>query len=166
MADMIEVSLWRGKEEGRYQTFQVPQRENQTVLDIVTWVQRHGVSAGCTLSGPCSEVWRYDLAMGNRAIVSTAADGTEGDRIDARPLLSADGRYLTWASNSTNLVPGGTDASMRQYRKDLVSGEVRVVGDSAVYRSGWPTWPPCSSAPRCGAASPNSTVRARWPAAW
>ncbi len=41
MADMIEVSLWRGKEEGRYQTFQVPQRENQTVLDIVTWVQRN-----------------------------------------------------------------------------------------------------------------------------
>src|SRR5688500_11132373 len=41
MADMIEVSLWRGKDQGRYQTFQVPQRENQTVLDIVTWVQRH-----------------------------------------------------------------------------------------------------------------------------
>ena len=41
MADMIEVSLWRGKEEGRYETFQVPQRENQTVLDVVTWVQRN-----------------------------------------------------------------------------------------------------------------------------
>ena len=41
MADMIEVSLWRGKAEGRYETFQVPQRENQTVLDVVTWVQRN-----------------------------------------------------------------------------------------------------------------------------
>src|SRR5688500_10428280 len=41
MADMIEVSLWRGKDQGRYQTFQVPQRENQTVLDVVTWVQRN-----------------------------------------------------------------------------------------------------------------------------
>ncbi len=41
MADMIEVSLWRGKADGRYQTFQVPQRENQTVLDVVTWVQRN-----------------------------------------------------------------------------------------------------------------------------
>ena len=41
MADSIEVSLWRGKADGRYQTFSVPLRENQTVLDVVTWVQRH-----------------------------------------------------------------------------------------------------------------------------
>ena len=37
----IEVSLWRGKDDGRYQTFEVPQRDNQTVLDVVTWVQRN-----------------------------------------------------------------------------------------------------------------------------
>ena len=37
----IEVSLWRGKADGRYQTFRVPQRDNQTVLDVVTWVQRN-----------------------------------------------------------------------------------------------------------------------------
>src|SRR5436190_23183817 len=41
MADSIEVSLWRGKSDGRYQTYEVPQRENQTVLDVVTWVQRN-----------------------------------------------------------------------------------------------------------------------------
>src|SRR5580765_6326200 len=41
MAGSIEVSLWRGKADGRYQTFCVPLRENQTVLDVVTWVQRH-----------------------------------------------------------------------------------------------------------------------------
>jgi fumarate reductase iron-sulfur subunit len=41
MTGTIEVSLWRGKAEGHYQTFQVPQRENQTVLDVVSWVQRH-----------------------------------------------------------------------------------------------------------------------------
>jgi fumarate reductase iron-sulfur subunit len=41
MGDMIEVTLWRGKEDGRYQAFQVPQRDNQTVLDVVTWVQRN-----------------------------------------------------------------------------------------------------------------------------
>jgi fumarate reductase iron-sulfur subunit len=37
----IEVSLWRGKADGRYQTYSVPQRESQTVLDVVTWVQRN-----------------------------------------------------------------------------------------------------------------------------
>jgi fumarate reductase iron-sulfur subunit len=38
---MLEVSLWRGDAEGRYERYQVPQRENQTVLDVVTFVQRH-----------------------------------------------------------------------------------------------------------------------------
>jgi succinate dehydrogenase iron-sulfur subunit len=37
----IKVSLWRGSAHGRYQAFEVPLRENQTVLDIVTFVQRH-----------------------------------------------------------------------------------------------------------------------------
>jgi fumarate reductase iron-sulfur subunit len=37
----LEVSLWRGGAQGRYQSYQVPQRENQTVLDVVTFVQRH-----------------------------------------------------------------------------------------------------------------------------
>ncbi len=41
MNDMIKVSLWRGKADGRYQTYEVPQRANQTVLDVVTWVQRY-----------------------------------------------------------------------------------------------------------------------------
>ena len=35
------MSLWRGGAQGRYQSYQVPLRENQTVLDVVTFVQRH-----------------------------------------------------------------------------------------------------------------------------
>jgi fumarate reductase iron-sulfur subunit len=37
----LSVSLWRGAKTGRYETYAVPQRENQTVLDVVTFVQRH-----------------------------------------------------------------------------------------------------------------------------
>ena len=37
----LRVSLWRGAEQGRYETYNVPRRENQTVLDVVTFVQRH-----------------------------------------------------------------------------------------------------------------------------
>lgn len=37
----LTVSLWRGAEQGRYQTYSVPLRESQTVLDVVTFVQRH-----------------------------------------------------------------------------------------------------------------------------
>ena len=41
MTETLEVSLWRGGAEGRYQVYEVPLRENQTVLDVVTWVQRN-----------------------------------------------------------------------------------------------------------------------------
>ncbi|MPZ40010.1 MAG: succinate dehydrogenase/fumarate reductase iron-sulfur subunit [Rhizobiales bacterium] len=41
MAGMLTVSLWRGGTEGRYVDYDVPMRETQTVLDIVTWVQRN-----------------------------------------------------------------------------------------------------------------------------
>ena len=37
----IKVSVWRGRDEGRYETFDVPHRENQTVLDVVTEIQRY-----------------------------------------------------------------------------------------------------------------------------
>jgi len=33
--------VWRGRETGHYQHFTVPLRQNQTVLDVVTYVQRH-----------------------------------------------------------------------------------------------------------------------------
>ena len=37
----LSVSLWRGAKTGRYETYMVPRRESQTVLDVVTFVQRH-----------------------------------------------------------------------------------------------------------------------------
>src|SRR5262245_18407064 len=37
----LTVSLWRGAQEGRYESYKVPWREKQTVLDVVTFVQRH-----------------------------------------------------------------------------------------------------------------------------
>jgi len=37
----IDVRVWRGAEEGKYQSFAVPRRDSQTVLDVVTWIQRH-----------------------------------------------------------------------------------------------------------------------------
>ena len=37
----LTVRVWRGRDDGAYQTFTVPRRANQTVLDVVTWIQRH-----------------------------------------------------------------------------------------------------------------------------
>ncbi len=37
----LEVKVWRGREDGRFQAFTVPRRASQTVLDVVSWIQRH-----------------------------------------------------------------------------------------------------------------------------
>lgn len=47
MAGTLQVSLWRGGSDGRYVDYEVPMRDSQTVLDVVTWVQRN---ADATLS--------------------------------------------------------------------------------------------------------------------
>jgi fumarate reductase iron-sulfur subunit len=36
----LQVKVWRGTEEGAFQEFEVPRRESQTVLDVVTYIQR------------------------------------------------------------------------------------------------------------------------------
>jgi fumarate reductase iron-sulfur subunit len=36
----LSVRVWRGTEQGRFQEFSVPRRESQTVLDVVTHIQR------------------------------------------------------------------------------------------------------------------------------
>jgi fumarate reductase iron-sulfur subunit len=40
--ELLEVDVWRGGSDGsgRFQTYAVPRQEAQTVLDVVTWIQR------------------------------------------------------------------------------------------------------------------------------
>jgi fumarate reductase iron-sulfur subunit len=38
--NVLQVSVWRGGEAGRFQQFEVPRLESQTVLDVVTYIQR------------------------------------------------------------------------------------------------------------------------------
>jgi fumarate reductase iron-sulfur subunit len=37
----LQVEVWRGDREGAYQAFEVPRAASQTVLDVVTYIQRH-----------------------------------------------------------------------------------------------------------------------------
>ncbi len=41
MQTMLEVAVWRGAQAGHFVSYQVPARANQTVLDVVTYIQRH-----------------------------------------------------------------------------------------------------------------------------
>jgi len=37
---VLRVRVWRGAEQGAYQAFEVPRQASQTVLDVVTYIQR------------------------------------------------------------------------------------------------------------------------------
>jgi fumarate reductase iron-sulfur subunit len=39
-AEMLTVEVWRGREDGYFQTYQVPHQEKQTILDVVSYIQR------------------------------------------------------------------------------------------------------------------------------
>ncbi len=41
MATTLRVSVWRGRESGEFRTYEVPRLASQTVLDVVTHIQRH-----------------------------------------------------------------------------------------------------------------------------
>ena len=38
--DMLKVSVWRGAASGGYRVYEVPRQESQSVLDVVTYIQR------------------------------------------------------------------------------------------------------------------------------
>ncbi|MEM8743536.1 MAG: succinate dehydrogenase/fumarate reductase iron-sulfur subunit [Pseudomonadota bacterium] len=37
----LQVKIWRGDADGAYESYEVPQQDNQTVLDVVTYIQRN-----------------------------------------------------------------------------------------------------------------------------
>ena len=39
-SDALKVSVWRGGAQGRFVTYPVPRQDSQTVLDVVTYIQR------------------------------------------------------------------------------------------------------------------------------
>jgi fumarate reductase iron-sulfur subunit len=86
----LSVALWRGAQDGRYETYAVPRRESQTVLDVVTFVQRHldptlsyrfacrvGVCGSCAMTVNGKPRWTC------RTHVAKVADG---GRLEIGPL--------------------------------------------------------------------------------
>ncbi len=71
-------------------------------------------------------VFVYDRQTDTIERVSDAADGTQGDYGGLSPSISADGRYVSFGSNSTNLVSGDTNGK----------GDIFVTANSFAWASG------------------------------
>jgi succinate dehydrogenase iron-sulfur subunit len=144
MTETLEVSLWRGGAEGRYQVYEVPLRENQTVLDVVTWVQRN---VDATLSyrfacrvgmcGSCAMTVNGRPRWTCRTHVSKVA---AGGRLEIGPLenlpvikdLAADMRpfFEKWQQAKGAFAPSKTRAdAIEQIKPD---GAARIAADAAI----------------------------------
>jgi uncharacterized delta-60 repeat protein len=77
------------------------------------------------------DIFRKDLVSGAVQLVSTATGGGQSNNLSTRPDISADGRYVTFASYGSNLVAGDTNATADIFRKDMVTGEIVRVSTSA-----------------------------------
>jgi Tol biopolymer transport system component len=67
-----------------------------------------------------------DLRSGVTLRASVSSEGAEGDSVSVEPSMSANGRYVTFYSNASNLVPGdtaATDVFVRDLRTQTTSRE-------------------------------------------
>ena len=69
------------------------------------------------------DVFVHDRETGETERVSVASDGTQGDGCSGIGFLSADGRYVAFASQAANLVAGDTNAVQDVFVHDRDTGE-------------------------------------------
>ncbi|MBC7230291.1 MAG: PD40 domain-containing protein [Actinobacteria bacterium] len=81
------------------------------------------------------QVFRKDTETGEVRLVSANAAGEQGNGFSTTTAISADGRYVAFYSDSTNLVTPGT-SEQQVFRKDMVTGEVRLVSANAAGTQG------------------------------
>ncbi|HET6162625.1 MAG TPA: calcium-binding protein [Planctomycetota bacterium] len=115
-------------------------------------VQGNGISYNGTITGDGSVVAFYSLATnlvagdtngvadvfvhdritGVTTRVSVDSAGNEGNALSATARISADGKFVAFYSDATNLVSGDTNAMGDVFRHDMTTGEtIRLSLDSA-----------------------------------
>jgi len=73
------------------------------------------------------DVFLRDLASGTTRRVSLGPQGVQGNRRSHQPAVSADGRYVAFSSEATNLVAGDTNGWPDVFVRDTVGGTTRRV---------------------------------------
>jgi Tol biopolymer transport system component len=79
-----------------------------------------------------SDIFVKDTLTGAVQIASTSATGLLGDNnTDFDPVISADGRYVVFASFAANLMPNDKNQTSDIFIKDLKTGDIRRASVSA-----------------------------------
>jgi Tol biopolymer transport system component len=88
-------------------------------------------------------IFIHDQQTGITTCVSIASDGTQGDSLSSKPSISADGRYVAFLSQASNLVSGDTGGYGHDdvFVHDRQSGETtRVSIASDGTQGNYPHW--------------------------
>ena len=83
------------------------------------------------LSGYLPSIEAAAAAQGELVTVSVAPSGAAANQVSTGGTLSADGRYVVFQSNASNLVSGDTNARGDIFRFDRWTGELRAVSVTA-----------------------------------
>jgi hypothetical protein len=68
-----------------------------------------------------ADIFVHDRVSGETTRVSVASNGTQGNGYSYNPSLSADGRYVAFESDSSNLVAGDTNTSRDIFVRDRIA---------------------------------------------
>ena len=89
------------------------------------------------------DVFVTDRTTGGTTLVSAATDGTRANGWSIGPAISADGRWITYGSEASNLVPGDTNSTNDVFVTDRTTGVTSLVsadldGSPGSNISNWP----------------------------
>ncbi len=71
-----------------------------------------------------ADIFVRDLKTGAVRRVSTSSQGVQANALSRNPAISANGRYVSFATAASNLVLGDTNGSEDAFVKDLVTGSI------------------------------------------
>lgn len=69
------------------------------------------------------DIFLYDKKTGQTSLVSSGYDGSPANSQSEYPVISADGRYVAFASDATNIVEGDTNGTRDVFEYDRQSGK-------------------------------------------
>ncbi|HKB15984.1 MAG TPA: hypothetical protein VKF62_07955, partial [Planctomycetota bacterium] len=90
-------------------------------------------SATNLLSGPDAngaaalDCFVRDVAAGTTTLVSSTAAGVQGNGTSTEPVISADGAFVAFWGQGSNLVPGTNFLDSKVLRKNLATGAIELV---------------------------------------
>ncbi len=106
-----------------------------------------------------SDVFVRDTVVGTTTRLSVDGTGVQGNGYSSNPSISADGRYVAFSSNATNLVVGDTNGASDVFVRDTVAGTTTrlTIDGTGVQGNGYSYNPSISADGRYVALSSDAT---------